>query len=84
MEIPVVDFSKVNGKERADTMALIDHYCKEWGFFQLINHNISEELLDRVKKVAIECYKLEREAGFKNSKSVQLLNELVTRRAMRK
>ncbi|KAL0428056.1 UNVERIFIED_CONTAM: 1-aminocyclopropane-1-carboxylate oxidase 5 [Sesamum latifolium] len=43
----------------------------------LINHGISEELLDRVKKVATECYKLEREADFKNSKPVQLLNELV-------
>ncbi|KAL2227948.1 1-aminocyclopropane-1-carboxylate oxidase 5-like [Sesamum indicum] len=77
MGIPVVDFSKVDGKERADTLALIDHYCQEWGFFQLINHGISEDLLDRVKKVATECYKLEREAGFKNSKPVQLLNELL-------
>ncbi|KAL0428061.1 UNVERIFIED_CONTAM: 1-aminocyclopropane-1-carboxylate oxidase 5, partial [Sesamum latifolium] len=75
--IPVVDFSKVDGKERADTLALIDHYCKEWGFFQLINHGISEELLDKVKKVATECYKLEREASFKNSKPVKLLNELL-------
>ncbi|KAL0345890.1 UNVERIFIED_CONTAM: 1-aminocyclopropane-1-carboxylate oxidase 5 [Sesamum radiatum] len=46
-------------------------------FSKLINHGISEELLDRVKNMATECYKLEREAGFKNSKPVQLLNELV-------
>lgn len=46
-------------------------------FGQLINHGISEELLDRVKKVASECYRVEREPGFKNSKPVQLLNELV-------
>ncbi|KAL0334108.1 UNVERIFIED_CONTAM: 1-aminocyclopropane-1-carboxylate oxidase 5 [Sesamum angustifolium] len=77
MGIPVVDFSKVDGKERADTLVLIDQYCKEWGFFQLINHGFSDELLDRVKKVATECYKLEREASFKNSKPVQLLNELL-------
>ncbi|KAL0304671.1 UNVERIFIED_CONTAM: 1-aminocyclopropane-1-carboxylate oxidase 5 [Sesamum calycinum] len=77
MGIPVVDFSNVDGKGRADTLTLIDRYCQEWGFFQLINHGISKELLDRVKKVATECYKLEREAGFKNSKPVQLLNELV-------
>ncbi|KAL0427989.1 UNVERIFIED_CONTAM: 1-aminocyclopropane-1-carboxylate oxidase 5 [Sesamum latifolium] len=64
-------------ERRADTLALIDNYCKEWGFFQLINHGISKELLDRVKKVATECYKLEREASFKNSKPVKLLNELL-------
>ncbi|KAL0337731.1 UNVERIFIED_CONTAM: 1-aminocyclopropane-1-carboxylate oxidase 5 [Sesamum calycinum] len=81
MGIPVVDFLKVDGKERANTLALIDRYCQEWGFFQLINHGISEELLDRVKKVATECYKLEREAGFKNSKPVQLLNELVGKKS---
>ncbi|KAL0386384.1 UNVERIFIED_CONTAM: 1-aminocyclopropane-1-carboxylate oxidase [Sesamum latifolium] len=52
MGIPVVGFSKIYGKERADTLALIDRYYQEWGFFQLINHGISEELLDRVKKVA--------------------------------
>ncbi|KAL0345882.1 UNVERIFIED_CONTAM: 1-aminocyclopropane-1-carboxylate oxidase 5 [Sesamum radiatum] len=63
MGIPVVDFSKIDGKERAETLAFIDRYCQEWGFFQLINHGISEELLDKVKKVATECYKLEREAG---------------------
>ncbi|KAL0337740.1 UNVERIFIED_CONTAM: 1-aminocyclopropane-1-carboxylate oxidase 5 [Sesamum calycinum] len=81
MGIPIVDFSKVDGKERADTLALIDHYCQEWGFFQLINQGISEELLDRVKKVATECYKLEREASFKNSKPVQLLNELLGKKS---
>ncbi|KAL0284039.1 UNVERIFIED_CONTAM: 1-aminocyclopropane-1-carboxylate oxidase 5 [Sesamum angustifolium] len=50
---------------------------KSGDFFRfLINHGISE-LLDRVKKVATECYKLEREDDFKNSKPVQLLNELL-------
>ncbi|KAK4392727.1 1-aminocyclopropane-1-carboxylate oxidase 5 [Sesamum angolense] len=84
MGIPVVDLSKVNGKERADTLALIDRYCQEWRFFQLINHGISEELLDRVRKVVTECYKLERETGFKNSKPVQLLNELLEKKSSEK
>lgn len=43
---------------------------------QLINHGIPEELLERVKKVCSECYKLEREENFKKSTSVNLLNEL--------
>ncbi|KAI3464556.1 hypothetical protein Pfo_021219 [Paulownia fortunei] len=76
MAIPVIDFSKIEGEERAKTLAQIANCCEEWGFFQSINHGISEELLERVKKVASECYKLEREPGFKNSKPVKLLNEL--------
>lgn len=45
---------------------------------QLVNHGIPVELLDRVKKVCAECYKL-REEGFKESKPVQMLKEMVDR-----
>lgn len=47
----------------------------------MINHGISEELLERVKKVASECYRVEREPGFKDSKAVQLLNELMEKKS---
>ncbi|XP_044480332.1 1-aminocyclopropane-1-carboxylate oxidase 5-like [Mangifera indica] len=76
MAIPVIDFSKLNSEERAKTMAEIATACEEWGFFQLENHGISEELMERVKKVAAECFKLEREEGFKNSAAVKKMNEL--------
>ncbi|CAD5180815.1 unnamed protein product [Musa acuminata subsp. malaccensis] len=76
MAIPVIDFSKLDGKERAETMARIANGCEEWGFFQLVNHGIPVELLERVKKVSSECYKL-REERFKGSKPVQLLDTLV-------
>ncbi|XP_065050256.1 1-aminocyclopropane-1-carboxylate oxidase-like [Musa acuminata AAA Group] len=76
MAIPVIDFSKLKGKQRAETLAQIANGCEEWGFFQLVNHGIPVELLDRVKKVCSECYRL-RAKGFKGSKPVQLLNKLV-------
>ncbi|CAA0809971.1 1-aminocyclopropane-1-carboxylate oxidase 5 [Striga hermonthica] len=81
MTIPVIDFSKVEGDERAKTMAQIANCCEDWGFFQLINHGISEELLKRVRKVASECYNLEREPFFKNSKPVKLLDELLEKKS---
>ncbi|KAM7253389.1 hypothetical protein ACFE04_026007 [Oxalis oulophora] len=77
MTIPVIDFSKLQGDERAETLAQIANGCEEWGFFQLVNHGISEELLERVKKVSSECYKLEREENFKNSNLIKTLNHLV-------
>ncbi|XP_043720733.1 1-aminocyclopropane-1-carboxylate oxidase 5-like [Telopea speciosissima] len=78
MAIPVIDFSKLDdGEERSKTLSQIANGCEEWGFFQLVNHGISEELLERVKKVCSECYKLEREETFKNSKPVKMLNDLV-------
>ncbi|KAK8624128.1 hypothetical protein V6N13_065482 [Hibiscus sabdariffa] len=75
MAIPVIDFSKLNGQERAKTLAQIADACEEWGFFQLVNHGIAEELLQRVKKVSSEFYKLEREENFKNSELANLLKE---------
>ncbi|GMI89571.1 ACC oxidase 5 [Hibiscus trionum] len=75
MAIPVIDFSKLNGRERAETLAQIANACQDWGFFQLVNHGIAEELLEKVKKVSSEFYKLEREENFNNSEVVNLLNE---------
>lgn len=80
MVVPVIDFLKLNGEERAATMAQIHNGCEEWGFFQLVNHGIPEELLDRVKKVSSDFYKLEREGNFKKSKPVTMLNEIVEKK----
>ncbi|KAJ6774171.1 OXOGLUTARATE/IRON-DEPENDENT DIOXYGENASE [Salix purpurea] len=78
MAIPVIDFSKINGtgEERAKTMAQIANGCEEWGFFQLMNHGIPEELLERVKKVCSEYFKLEREETFKNSTAAKTVSYL--------
>ncbi|KAE8728343.1 1-aminocyclopropane-1-carboxylate oxidase 5 [Hibiscus syriacus] len=75
MAVPVIDFSKLNGDDRAKTLAQIENACQEWGFFQLVNHGIPVELLERVKKVSSEFYKMEREENFNKSKVVELLDE---------
>ncbi|XP_039117079.1 1-aminocyclopropane-1-carboxylate oxidase-like [Dioscorea cayenensis subsp. rotundata] len=77
MVVPVIDFSKLDGNDREKTLAEIANGCEQWGFFQLVNHGISVELLERVKKVSSECFKLEREERFKDSSTVKLLNKLV-------
>ncbi|KAJ8420200.1 hypothetical protein Cgig2_029428 [Carnegiea gigantea] len=80
MVVPVIDFSQLNGQERAATMAEIHNGCQEWGFFQLVNHGIPEELLERVKKVSSECFRHERLDNFKKSKPVSMLNEHLEKR----
>lgn len=50
----------------------------------MINHGISEELLERVKKVTSEFYKLEREENFKNSATVKLLHDIAEKKSSEK
>ncbi|KAL4296638.1 hypothetical protein GQ457_12G015980 [Hibiscus cannabinus] len=77
MAVPVIDFSKLNGDDRGRTLGEIANACQEWGFFQLVNHGIPVELLERVKKVSSEFYKLEREENFNKSKGMELLDKSV-------
>lgn len=46
-----------------------------------MNHGIPEELLERVKKVCSEYFKLEREETFKNSTVAKTLNDLAGKKS---
>jgi aminocyclopropanecarboxylate oxidase len=77
MAIPVIDFSKLEGPERAETMAAIAAGFEHVGFFQLVNTGIPDELLERVKKVCSDCYMLRDEAFMDSNLAVKALAELV-------
>ncbi|KAK7272614.1 hypothetical protein RJT34_29327 [Clitoria ternatea] len=50
LEIPVIDMHSLLSLESGSSeLAKLHHACKEWGFFQLINHGISSSLLEKVK-----------------------------------
>ncbi|KAL0414708.1 UNVERIFIED_CONTAM: protein SRG1 [Sesamum radiatum] len=57
--IPVVDLSKLFQGSKDEFYSEILNLmisCKEWGFFQVINHGIDLELLERIEKVAMEFF----------------------------
>nr|AEM65196.1 ACC oxidase [Garcinia mangostana] len=62
---PVVDLSKLNGEERKPTMEIIKDACENWGFFELMNHGISHELMDTLERLTKEHYKKSLEEKFK-------------------
>ncbi|XP_054819518.1 1-aminocyclopropane-1-carboxylate oxidase-like [Prosopis cineraria] len=62
---PVINLEKLNGEERKATMDKIHDACENWGFFELVNHGISHELLDTVETLTKEHYRKCMERRFK-------------------
>ncbi|KAI3817634.1 hypothetical protein L1987_11430 [Smallanthus sonchifolius] len=62
---PLINMEKLNGAERGVTMDKIKDACENWGFFELVNHGISHELLDKVDKMTKDHYKKCMEQRFK-------------------
>ncbi|KAL5728080.1 hypothetical protein ACHQM5_001203 [Ranunculus cassubicifolius] len=56
-DVPIIDLSLLsNGDE--EELKKLDRACIDWGFFQLINHGIAEELLQRMKDASSKFFNL--------------------------
>ncbi|KAI6704098.1 hypothetical protein NL676_013234 [Syzygium grande] len=64
-KFPVIDLEKLNGEERGVTMEMIKYACENWGFFELLNHGISHELMDSVERLTKGHYRECMERKFK-------------------
>ncbi|KAI3733803.1 hypothetical protein L6452_13259 [Arctium lappa] len=67
LQVPVIDFNKLSvpGKPGyEDELAKLHVACRDWGFFQLINHGVSE-VMNEMKKVTEEFFKLPLEEKMK-------------------
>ncbi|KAH9779412.1 protein SRG1 [Citrus sinensis] len=50
-QIPVIDMQSLLSEESMDSeLAKLDFACKDWGFFQLVNHGVSSAFLEKLKK----------------------------------
>ncbi|KAG4930444.1 hypothetical protein JHK82_047516 [Glycine max] len=47
-ELPLIDLGRLNG-ERDECVKEIAEAASKWGFFQVVNHGISQELLERLQ-----------------------------------
>ncbi|KAL0365185.1 UNVERIFIED_CONTAM: 2-oxoglutarate-dependent dioxygenase 19 [Sesamum angustifolium] len=62
--IPIVDFSLLasdDPDQRAKVLRDLDNACREWGFFVLINHGISDSLLKDTIEASLEYFELPKE-----------------------
>ncbi|KAI9177740.1 hypothetical protein LWI28_018609 [Acer negundo] len=58
LQIPVIDLSKLVDNDNDDELAKLHSACKDWGFFQLINHGVSEAVIEKMKSDIQEFFKL--------------------------
>ncbi|KAK9078164.1 hypothetical protein SSX86_002221 [Deinandra increscens subsp. villosa] len=75
---PLINMEKLNGDERMATMNKINDACENWGFFELVNHGISHELLDNVERMTKEHYKKCMEQRFKEMVTSKALEDVKT------
>ncbi|KAJ6423813.1 hypothetical protein OIU84_024730 [Salix udensis] len=47
-QIPVIDLKRLISHDELE-LDKMDRACREWGFFQLINHGVDDSLVDKVK-----------------------------------
>ncbi|XP_014520537.1 protein SRG1-like [Vigna radiata var. radiata] len=58
-ELPVIDLNKLLSEEvKGSELQKLHLACKQWGFFQLVNHGVGMKLVEDVKRGAEELFKL--------------------------
>lgn len=61
INIPVIDLQNLFSNDqslRDETMSLVSQACTEWGFFQILNHGVSHELMKRARETWREFFSL--------------------------
>lgn len=74
INIPVIDLEHLSSEDpvlRETVLKRVSEACREWGFFQVVNHGISHELMESAKEVWREFFNLPLEVKeeFANSPS---------------
>ncbi|MED6192298.1 Jasmonate-induced oxygenase 2 [Stylosanthes scabra] len=70
--IPIIDVKGVYSDDpelRASTLRKISEACKEWGFFQVVNHGVSHELMDMARDTWREFFHMPMEEKQKYANS---------------
>ncbi|GMI93519.1 SENESCENCE-RELATED GENE 1, senescence-related gene 1 [Hibiscus trionum] len=64
--LPVIDMNQlVSGKDFDVELEKLHSTCKDWGFFQLVNHGVNSSILEKVKQEVEKFYELPLEEKMK-------------------
>ncbi|GAB2224786.1 hypothetical protein Drorol1_Dr00005561 [Drosera rotundifolia] len=58
-QLPVINLARLASFDTKDSeLQKLDHACRDWGFFQVINHGVSLSLVEAMKNKAEEFFQL--------------------------
>ncbi|KAK1439367.1 hypothetical protein QVD17_05184 [Tagetes erecta] len=57
-QVPIIDMQQLASQEDSVELQKLHSACKDWGFFQIINHGVDFSLLERVKKETQDFFEL--------------------------
>ncbi|KAF7814463.1 protein SRG1-like [Senna tora] len=61
-QVPIIDMSKLSSVDSHDSeLQNLDIACKQWGFFQLMNHGVKASVIEDMKKGVEELFNLPKE-----------------------
>lgn len=73
--MPVIDLKGLEGSERRRTMAQLKDAAENWGFFQIVNHGLSLELIEKLKRLTHEYHDKHLNPKFEQSDLVKKVAE---------
>ncbi|KAJ4825449.1 Aconitate hydratase mitochondrial, partial [Turnera subulata] len=73
MKIPMIDLSELDGDNRGQVMALLHQACEKWGCFQVKNHGVNKELMEKVKRLVNNHYEEHLKESFYQSEAAKRL-----------
>ncbi|KAG4937983.1 hypothetical protein AAZX31_16G016000 [Glycine max] len=64
--IPIIDLQGLGGSNHSQIIQNIAHACQNYGFFQIVNHGIPEEVVSKMVNVSKEFFGLPESERLKN------------------
>ncbi|XP_062091932.1 probable 2-oxoglutarate-dependent dioxygenase SLC1 [Humulus lupulus] len=58
LNLPVIDFAQLQGPNRSQVITSLAKACQDYGFFQLVNHGIEADVIDRMNDASKRFFEL--------------------------
>ncbi|KAK4481123.1 hypothetical protein RD792_012000 [Penstemon davidsonii] len=58
VQLPIIDFAELQGPNRTQVLESLSYACQNYGFFQLVNHGIPDEIMNEMVNVSKRFFEM--------------------------